>query len=199
MMPIGERHQTPGATGRRAELDCTEKTALPMAKEPDKSLDQIVEEVGRYAMDAFIFVQECIGLATDHVHGPLSPGAAEVVAWMHRRGITPEDLCTRWNLGDLPPDIVKTVEQLGGPEKLNRHVTGQQLCEVIRDIALERWGLMARKVLKRWGVCCTEDIGQIVFALVNNGWLQKQKTDRIEDFDHVFSFAEAFDRRYRIL
>jgi len=57
---------------------------------------------------------------------------------------------------------------------------------------------MARRVLGRWGVETTEDIGQIVFALVNNGWLQKQPTDSIEDFDNVFSFAEAFDQAYRI-
>jgi uncharacterized repeat protein (TIGR04138 family) len=170
-----------------------------MGKQPDKPLEQIVEELGRYAMDAFIFVQECIGMATDRVHGPLSPAAAEVVAWMHRRGITPDDLQTRWDTGELPPDIVNTVRQLGGPEKMNRHVTGQQLCEVVRDVALERWGLMARKVLGRWGLQRTEDIGQIVFALVNNGWLQKQPTDQIEDFENVFSFPEAFDRDYRIV
>lgn len=170
-----------------------------MPKEPEKPLEQIVREVGRYALDAFIFVQECIGAATDRVHGPLSPAAAEVVGWMHRRGITPEDIRDRWETGELPPDVIKVIRQLGGPEKLNRHVTGQQLCHVIRDVALERWGLMARRVLGRWGVETTEDIGQIVFALVNNGWLQKQPTDSIEDFNNVFSFAEAFDQAYRIL
>lgn len=170
-----------------------------MGKEPDKSLEQIVQEVGRYAIDAYVFVQECIGLATDHVHGPLSPGAKEVIDWMYRRELTPEDLRARWEVGELPPDIAKAVRELGGPEQFNRHVTGQQLCEVVRDVALERWGLMARGVLARWGVHSTEDIGKIVFALVNNGWLQKQSTDDIHDFDHVFSFAEAFDQSYEIM
>lgn len=170
-----------------------------MAKEREKPLQQIVRETGRYALDAFVFVQECIGLATDRVHGPLSPSAAEVITWMHRRGLTPEDLREHLESGELPPDILKAVRQLGGPDKLNRHVTGQQLCHVIKDVALERWGLMARRVLGRWGVERTEDIGQIVFALVNNRWLQKQPTDCIEDFNDVFSFAEAFDKAYRIL
>jgi uncharacterized repeat protein (TIGR04138 family) len=170
-----------------------------MSKQPEKPLDQIVREVGRYAMDAFIFVQECIGLATERVHGPMTPAATEVAAWMARKGITPDELCERWETGQVPPDIAKAVQQLGGPERMNRHVTGQQLCEVIRDIARERWGLMARGVLSRWGITRTEDLGQIVFALVNNGWLQKQPTDSIEDFDDVFSFTEAFDREYRML
>lgn len=148
-------------------------------------------------LDAFIFIQECIGLATDRVHGPLSPCAAEVVAWMHRRGLTPEDIREQAESGELPPDIMKTVRQLGGPDNLNRHVTGEQLCHVIKDVALERWGLMARRVLGRWGVERTEDIGQIVFALVNNNWLQKQPTDSINDFEDVFTFAEVFDKAYR--
>jgi uncharacterized repeat protein (TIGR04138 family) len=173
--------------------------ASTMAKEPEKPLEQIVQEVGRYAIDAYVFVQECIGLATDHVHGPLSPGAKEVIDWMYRRGLTPEDLRVRSETGELPPDIINKIRQLGGPEKLNRHVSGAQLCLVIRDVARERWGLMARGVLSRWGVRSTEDFGQIVFALVNNGWLQKEPTDSIRDFDQVFSFTEAFDQSYEIL
>ena len=83
-------------------------------------------------------------------------------------------------------------------ESLNRHVTGQQLCLALRDTALKRWGLMARSVLARWNINSTEDIGRIVFALVENGWLQKQPDDSIEDFDHVFDFAQSFSQAYRI-
>ncbi len=170
-----------------------------MSPQPEKPLEQIVREVGRYAIDAYIFVQECIGLATDRVHGPLSPAAKDVVEWMAAKCVTPDELSERWEGGRLPPDIYSALRGLGGPEKMNRHVTGQQLCEVIRDVARERWGLMARNVLARWGVKSTEDLGQIVFALVNNGWLQKQPTDSIHDFDEVFSFPEAFDEAYKIV
>jgi uncharacterized repeat protein (TIGR04138 family) len=170
-----------------------------MATQPVKPLDQIVREVGKYKTDAFMFVQECIGLATDRVHGPMSPEAAGIAGWMAQQEIAPDELLERWQVGDLPPEIIEAINELGGPEKLNRHVTGQQLCEVIRDIARERWGLMARSVLARWGVHRTEDIGQIVFALVNNAYLQKQPTDSIEDFNNVFKFSDAFDRSYRML
>lgn len=170
-----------------------------MTRQPEKTLEQIVAEVGRYAIDAFVFVQECIGLATERVHGPLPSGAESVAKWMAREGVGPDELRERWEIDDLPPDILNALRRIGGPESMNRHVTGPQLCEVVRDVARERWGLMARSVLARWGVATTEDIGQIVFALVANGWLQKQPTDTIDDFNAVFDFAEAFDRSYRIV
>jgi uncharacterized repeat protein (TIGR04138 family) len=169
-----------------------------MSQKPAKTLEQIVREVGRYSVDAFLFVQECIGLASERVHGPLSQEQAALAQWMGREGIGPDELAARVEAGDLPPDIVRAVKSLGGLHRVNRHVTGQQLCQAMREIALERWGLMARNVLTRWNITRTEDFGAIVFALVENGWLQKQPTDRIEDFEHVFSFSEAFDHQYRI-
>jgi len=169
-----------------------------MSHKPSKPLEQIVREVGRYPVDAFLFIQECIGLASERVHGPLSQDQAALAQWMGREGIDPDELATRAETGNLPPDIVRAIKNLGGLQRVNRHVTGQQLCEAIRGIALERWGLMARNVLTRWNITRTEDIGAIVFALVDNGWLQKQPTDRIEDFEQVFSFSEAFDHQYRI-
>ena len=170
-----------------------------MPGEPEKQLEEIVREVGKYARDAYIFVQECIGAATDRVHGTMSPADNTIGSWMARKHITPQELERRYEANDLPPDIMKAVREIGGSAKMNRHVSGQQLCEVIRDTALERWGLMARGVLARWGLTCTADLGEIVFALVNNGWLQKQPTDSIHDFDNVFSFEQAFEQDYRMI
>lgn len=169
-----------------------------MTPEPPKSLQQIVQEVGCYSFDAFVFVQECIGAAAEKVHGPLSPSEAQIARWMAHHGVHPDELRKRWKTRELPPDILSEVGKIGGPERMNRHVTGQQLCWAIRDSALERWGLMAKGVLARWGVRRTEDLGAIVFALVNNGWLQKQPSDSIDDFASVFDFDEAFDQTYRI-
>lgn len=170
-----------------------------MPGESEKPLEEIVREVGKYARDAYIFVQDCIGEATQRIHGPMSPAAGEVASWMAQNHVTPEVLEDLFEAEDLPLDIYNAIREMGGAEKMNRHVTGQQLCEVIRDVALERWGLMARGVLARWGIHRTEDFGEIVFALVNNGWLQKQPTDSIRDFDNVFGFDQVFDREYRLI
>jgi uncharacterized repeat protein (TIGR04138 family) len=77
-----------------------------------------------------------------------------------------------------------------------RHISGRELAWGVRDLALERFGLLARTVLEHWGMCCTEDIGRIVFALVDCGMLVKRDEDRIEDFVGVFDFDQAFEEAY---
>jgi len=77
-----------------------------------------------------------------------------------------------------------------------RHISGQELAAGVRGLALERYGPMARAVLEHWGIHTTEDIGDIVFAMVEFGILTKQDEDRREDFRDVFDFAEAFEQNY---
>ena len=94
-----------------------------------------------------------------------------------------------------------TVSKWHGPSSDpsgRRHVSGAQLCEGLRELALKRWGLMARQVLRRWHITSTRDFGEIVFLLVNNGWMQKEPEDSLEDFDDVYDFAVAFDRQFEI-
>jgi uncharacterized repeat protein (TIGR04138 family) len=97
--------------------------------------------------------------------------------------------------------IAYTVNRVHGKRKRpdqNMHVTGQQLCEGLRDLAIERWGLLAGTVLRRWGVTRTMDFGQIVFALVQKQLLSKTEDDRLDDFRDVFDFRAAFDGAYVI-
>ncbi|MSR37035.1 MAG: hypothetical protein EXR95_10435 [Gemmatimonadetes bacterium] len=77
-----------------------------------------------------------------------------------------------------------------------RHISGQELAGGVRELALERYGPMARTVLEHWGIHATEDLGDIVFALVECGILVKQEDDRKEDFRDVFDFEEAFELEY---
>lgn len=77
-----------------------------------------------------------------------------------------------------------------------RHITGAELAEGVRTVALDRFGLMARTVLDHWGVRSTEDMGEIVFALVEGGMLVRQEGDSREDFCDVYDFAEAFEENY---
>jgi uncharacterized repeat protein (TIGR04138 family) len=169
-----------------------------MPRKPKKSIEQVVDDLGHYPIDAFIFVQECIGAASEQVHGPMSPEEKAISQWMSEKDVDLDGLRSLCDAGQLPPDIVEALSKIGGAGEMNRHVTGQQLCHAIRHVALERWGLMARTVLERWSITTTEDIGAIIFALVDSDWLQKQPTDSIHDFDNVFSFDEAFDQAYRI-
>lgn len=80
------------------------------------------------------------------------------------------------------------IEQLPEP----RHISGRELAEGVRDLALIRYGPMARDVLEHWGVERSGDIGELVFALVETGILIKQDEDDLGDFEDVFDFDEAF-------
>jgi uncharacterized repeat protein (TIGR04138 family) len=77
-----------------------------------------------------------------------------------------------------------------------RHISGRELAEGMRDLALDRFGPMARTVLEHWGIQRTEDVGEIVFALVDAGVLLKQDEDTPRDFDSLFDFEEAFEEHY---
>jgi len=124
--------------------------------QPEKSLEEVVEEVGLYPMEAYEFVQRGLGYTVDRIHADLKDPEA------------------------------------------SRHVTGRDLCEGLRDFALQQWGLLARTVLNRWNIRKTYDFGRIVFALVDSNWMQKTDDDTIEDFRDVYDFAAAFDTAYRI-
>ena len=80
------------------------------------------------------------------------------------------------------------------PER--RHISGAELAHACRDLALERYGVLARMVLEHWGIRQTEDIGDIVFALVDLGLLISQSNDTRDDFAGVFDFDQAFERDY---
>jgi len=84
--------------------------------------------------------------------------------------------------------------------KLNkpRHVTGKELLEGIRELALDRYGKMAKTVLEHWGVKKTDDFGEIVFNLVEAGLLGKTDKDRKEDFKDVYDFEEVFEKGYEL-
>ena len=79
---------------------------------------------------------------------------------------------------------------------VRRHVTGAELAWACRDLARERFGLLARPVLQHWGVTRTDDLGRIVFTLVDVGLLVTQPADSQEDFRDVYEFESAFDEAY---
>lgn len=78
----------------------------------------------------------------------------------------------------------------------NRHVSGNELLEGIRRLALDRFGPMAKTVFEQWGVVTTEDFGAIVFQLVDEGLLGKTEQDKMSDFARGYDFHEAFVRNF---
>ena len=128
---------------------------MPQGVPPEKTIDQVADEVGLYPPEAFEFVRRGLQYTVETLHA----------------GKKPEEC---------------------------HHVSGQQLSEGLRQFALKQWGMLARTVLRRWNINRTDDFGQIVFALVENGYLSTTDQDSIDDFKNVFDFRTAFEEGYRI-
>ena len=73
------------------------------------------------------------------------------------------------------------------------HVTGQELCQGSRELALERFGYMAKSVFEGWGIFNTNDLGEIVYLLIQNQLMTRRESDSIEDFRRVYDFDTAFE------
>jgi uncharacterized repeat protein (TIGR04138 family) len=73
-----------------------------------------------------------------------------------------------------------------------RHVSGRELLEGIRNLALEQFGGLAPAVFENWGLKRTCDFGNIVFNLVEAGLMSRSENDSPADFDDVYDFREAF-------
>jgi uncharacterized repeat protein (TIGR04138 family) len=71
------------------------------------------------------------------------------------------------------------------------HVTGGELCESVRKLSLNQFGLLAVMVLEHWGLRSTSDIGDIVYNLIAAGDLEKTASDSRADFENVFDFNHA--------
>jgi len=92
--------------------------------------------------------------------------------------------------------VLASLERLQGRLPERRHVNGEELAHACRDLALEQYGLLSRTVLEHWGVRATDDIGRMVFTLIDAGLLKAQEGDRLEDFRSVYAFRDAFEAGY---
>ena len=158
-------------------------------------LVELLEEDPRYSLEAYQFVREALsygqqvlGYGESSASGqedapPANPFLAALAEESSKQaGQAEEEFDELSEMSDEP--------------RAEQHVTGQQLCEAIRQHALEQYGYMARVVLNRWGVTSTSDFGEIVYNLIRLGWMKKSDSDRREDFDDCYDFSEAFEQRY---
>jgi uncharacterized repeat protein (TIGR04138 family) len=77
-----------------------------------------------------------------------------------------------------------------------RHVSGQELLDGIRQLALQQFGPMAATVFEEWGVKNSRDFGEIVFNMVEENLLAKTETDSRDDFQNGYDFTDAFRKPF---
>jgi uncharacterized repeat protein (TIGR04138 family) len=91
-------------------------------------------------------------------------------------------------MGKDPPREGETVTK-------RHHVSGPELCEGIRQLALAEFGMMAKTVFRLWGVEKTDDWGNIVYNLIEAELMNKTSEDSLQDFHAVYDFDQALDYR----
>jgi len=93
-------------------------------------------------------------------------------------------------------DYTIKLRKKSSKEEVQRHVSGQELLEGVRQYALKEFGPMVITVFTYWGILQCEDVGNIVFNLIKKEIFGKSDHDKIEDFKSGFDFREAFVEPY---
>ena len=82
-------------------------------------------------------------------------------------------------------------------KETSSHVGAAELLDGFRVHGLQEFGPMAITVLEYWGVHSSEDIGNMVFNLVQEGIFGKTDEDTLESFRGGYDFADAFVLPFR--
>jgi uncharacterized repeat protein (TIGR04138 family) len=134
-------------------------------------LARIIANDPRYTIDAYIFILEALGHAR---HQKLKARGRD----------RDKAVSTQKGRGTKSASTPKKAADAG-------HVTGRELCESVRRLALRQFGLLSATVFAHWGVRSTSDIGDIVYHLIEAGHLEKTPSDSRSDFNNVYNFETA--------
>ncbi|HKB35346.1 MAG TPA: Minf_1886 family protein [Gemmataceae bacterium] len=108
---------------------------------------------------------------------------------------------TQKMLGRVPQEPAEEPAEEPSEESaaVEHHVSGPELLDGIRDLALREFGLMARTVFRMWGIESTGDFGEIVFNLIEANLMSKTEGDSRADFVGVYDLDQALVHDYRIV
>jgi len=73
----------------------------------------------------------------------------------------------------------------------DHHVTGEELVRGAVELAIVEFGMMAPVVFRQWGIRDTDDVGNIVFNLIEANKLSRSDRDDITDFHALFDLDKA--------
>jgi len=140
-------------------------------KDPSRSIAELLQKDKRYTFEAYAFVFESL----DYAHRVLDMGTQRP---------------TKSTAAAPSPEQES--------ESREQHLSGRELCQAIRQYALEQFGYMSRCVLNSWGVYSTSDFGEIVYNLIHIEQMRKTEEDRREDFNNVYDFETELERNFEI-
>ncbi len=91
--------------------------------------------------------------------------------------------------------LMDVVHYLSGEE--GKHVSGEDILDEFKERALDQYGPMTYTVLTEWGLTCTEDVGEMMFNLVEARRIRKNDEDSAESFSGGYDFRETFLAPYQ--
>jgi uncharacterized repeat protein (TIGR04138 family) len=162
---------------------------IPPAMAKSRSFSDLLVSDKRYKREAYAFLFEALRYAHETLgFGTETPS----------EGAAPSEGAETAAAETSEPAEASEAAGKEGATEGQRHLTGRELCEAIRRLALDQFGYMAKTVLNSWGVHNTGDFGNMVFNLIDIGEMSKTKHDRREDFDDVFDFETELRQEFRI-
>ena len=138
----------------------------------------ILEHDTRYKMAAYYYVQDMMNFARTQLGMGHSEDCHELHFSEHETSDSDE-------------------HDLDEPEPMTIHISVKELCEAIRIHAAWRFGYLAKVVLNQWGIHTTDDIGEIVFNMVESGKIRLANGDSREDFHDLYDFQTVFCDEFR--
>jgi|SRR5262245_34483065 len=78
------------------------------------------------------------------------------------------------------------------------HVSGKEILEGAVDLARQEFGFLARTVFQQWGLRRSDDLGEVVFNLIEANLLSKTDTDNRADFRDVLDLDRALSEGFTI-
>ncbi|HRQ87388.1 MAG TPA: hypothetical protein PLA50_01230 [Bacteroidia bacterium] len=79
----------------------------------------------------------------------------------------------------------------------HRHVSGPELLHGLVEHAIAKFGSMAVAVLESWGIRTGEDVGAMVFNLIDAGAFGKSDEDSPADFSGVLDLQQSLLAPFR--
>ncbi|QVL30457.1 hypothetical protein KIH39_16540 [Telmatocola sphagniphila] len=97
---------------------------------------------------------------------------------------------TQKRLGRDPGDVT--------PPDARHHISGPELAVGAVEYAKQEFGMLANAVFRHWKLTCTDDIGEIVFHLIDAGILYKNENDSRDHFHQLFDLEHALTEDFAI-
>ena len=79
-----------------------------------------------------------------------------------------------------------------------KHMSSADIMEEFKERALDQYGPLTYTVLTEWGLTRTEDLGEMMFNLVEGRRVRKDENDTPESFSGGYDFKEVFKGPYAI-